>query len=67
MLANSLVKFGVITGTTFADNFVGTGVGLLNMLTLPGDYDENINFFENVGNKFFNNPYSENVTLGLQD
>ena len=58
-MGNNLVNMGVIATTTFADSFVGTAAGLVNMVFNPYDDGETgMNWGERQLDKFVNNPVS---------
>lgn len=55
-LTNGILKMGVIAATTFADNFIGTAVGALNLIGEAAS--GNIHSGKDALNAFVRNPFS---------
>ena len=58
-LGNSLINIGVIAGTTFADNFLGTLDGLIEMtgqlINNIQEDDPEVSWYDDLGRAFVEN------------
>lgn len=62
-LGNAGLKMGVLAATTFADTWVGTVAGAVNVIAGIGDIAKSDSPLREIGNKFINNPFS----VAMQD